>query len=393
MIIASIYASATDVPLEITAKKVDDTAHISIKGFIYNWSKASSTELDRQIQQLKSKGAIKAAVYINTGGGDCFEAEEIWNLIEDNFEEYKFRVGALAASAGTYFLTKGHVTCKRNSKFMIHKPMGRPEGNEDQIESGLKLVKEMTNTYRTAYATKMDISEDEVDKLWSKGDYWMSAAEAKKKGLVDVIEDQDEVIDATTKLQLVACGAPGFESEPPPITTPTSKTTKNKSNTRMELPILAATLGLPPEATQAEVDAKLTALKADSALLETLKTQNEQKEKQEKEAKIKAMLDKAEQDKKIDATTRASFETLASSDYESCKTVLDSMKPLEAASKQITPKATNPDGAPSTATNRDNWTFEDYQKCDDPSVWDTFEEQNPEKAAALIEAHYSRNEE
>lgn len=245
-----ITASAgTRIPLEVKATKTGNTAYISIIGSIYSFASASSFNVAKTIKDFVKDGAINAEIYVKSGGGDCFEANEMLNLIADNFkpENVKVRIGAVAASAGTIFPATYYTTAKKNSKIMIHKPMGNPSGNEDEIESGLKLIKDITLEYKKMYAKKMNKSEADIEAMWAKGDYWMNAKEAKDLGLIDEIEDEEETIDATARLQLVACGAPNI---------PKVENTKTKIE-RMELSVLAVRLGLPADATQAQVDAKL----------------------------------------------------------------------------------------------------------------------------------------
>ena len=180
--IPSIIAATTArTPFNITAKAKDGIALITISGYISQWTKASSTDIAAVIAGFKEKGITEASVYINTEGGSVFEAIEINNLLEDNFKTIKVRVGALAASAGTYFVAKYHTTAKKNSQFMIHKPMGGVSGNEDQVAATLKILKNITNDYRTLYATKMGITEKAVDKLWDKGDHLDDCSRSKRQ--------------------------------------------------------------------------------------------------------------------------------------------------------------------------------------------------------------------
>lgn len=360
--------SGKSLPLEISATLKDKTAVIAIKGSIYQWNQASSMDVEAAIKGFKKEGITRANVYINSNGGDCFEANEIANLIKDNFREVKVNVGAIAASAGTYFLTLFHSTAKRNSQFMIHKPKGSPSGNEDEIEGGLKLIKNITQDYRAAYAKKMGITEDEVEKLWAKGDYWMTAQEAKSKGLIDEIEDGDEAIDAFSRMQLVACGAPVIP-----------KAENNQNQINMELSVLAVSLGLPATATQAEVDAKLTELKAKAAQADSLVQAQANREKAEKSAKIKALLDGAEQAKKIDAKQRPHFETMAEANFEAAEAVISGMPSIEAISGVLSPGSTG-----GSSNGREKWTYADYQQ-NDPKAFEALEES---AQAALIEAHY-----
>lgn len=360
------------IPLEITAVKKGAVAFISIKGHIHEWGKASSLEFEKTVKEIKQDGAVDAELYINSAGGSCFEANEILNIIKDNFTNVKIRVGALAASAATYFLTQFPASAKKNSQFMIHKPMMGTHGNEDEIESNLKLLKNLTADYKKAYSKKMGITEDEVEELWAKGDFWMTAQEAKKKGLIEEIEDEEEQIDATARLQLVACGAPII---------PKSENTKTKIE-RMELSVLAVQLGLPSTATQAEVDAKLKQVTADAAQVQSLVQAKAEQEKAAKAASVKALLDGAEKDKKITADQRPQWEQLANANLEQATAVIGSLKSIEAVSSQL-----NPGAAAAQTAEQAKWTYADYQQ-NDPEA---FEKLPEEKQTALIDAYYKEN--
>lgn len=357
-----------NLPLEITAAKKKGIAIIGIKGYIYSWGKASSMDVEATIKGFKEDGITDAEVYINSGGGDVFEANEILNLIEDNFKKVTVRAGALVASAATRFLAKYKSSAKRNSMIMIHKPMGSFSGNVDEVEAKMKLLKDMTKQYKAAYAKKMKITEAEVEKLWSKGDYWMTAKEALKKGLIDSIEDEDEKIDAATRLQLVACGAPNI---------PIAKDNNQNQIKHMELSVLAVQLGLPSTATQPEVDAKIKDLQAKAASADGLVKAAADQKKAGIAAEKKTLLDAAEKGKKITAEQRPHFETM---EVDALKAVLEGMKSIEAISTELNPGSG--DGA--AKAGREKWTYADYQQKDP----DGFEKLEEAAQKTLIDAHY-----
>jgi len=362
-------------PLQITCAHKGDTAYIGIKGYIHKWTSASSTDVYLAIKDYKANGVTKAEVYVNTEGGSVFEAEEIVNLLIDNFGRgnVKVKIGALAASAGTVFCTDFYTTGKPNSQFMIHKPRAGSEGTEDDLENTLKLVKDVTARYRKRYAKKMNLTEKEVDALWAKGDHWMTAQEAKDKGLIDEIEEEEEQIDAESRLRLVASGAPNIpEIEQKPVI---------PNNTDMNLSEMALKVGLPTSASQVEIDQRIEALKKAESNLETLKTENQVKEAQKKAQSIKALLDDAEKDKKITPDQRSHYQKLAEANYESCEAILKEAPSIEAISQAI-----NPSASKESSKGRESWTFEDYQK--NPQAWEELEKKDPKKAIELIDAHY-----
>jgi ATP-dependent protease ClpP protease subunit len=369
-----IASAGSNIPLEVTAVKKGTTAFISISGNIYKWSDdASSKAVDKSLREFVKSGAINAELYINSGGGDCFEANEIDNIISKHFkpENVKVRLGAVAASAATVFIAKYFTTAKKNTQIMIHKPMGNPSGNEDKIEAQLELIKNLTNQYRTMYAAKMGIEESEVEKKW-KNDYWLTAAKAKSEGLIDEIEDEDEKIDATAHFQLVACGAPNI---------PKIENTKTEIK-RMELSVLAVKLGLPANATQAQVDAKLDQVTAAAATADSLVQAAADQKKADKSAKVKALLDGAEKDKKITAAQRPQWELIANGNLEAATTALGGLKSITAISAELTPGAS----AEQTAEQA-NWTYADYLEKDQGA----FEKLPEAKQTALVNAHYKEN--
>lgn len=354
-------------PLRITCTAQGGVAQIALSGHIYSESSnASSAALNKQLKAI-SKNTTKAVVRIHTPGGDVFEATEIYNLIDDAFEEVSIVAGALVASAGTYFLTKWPSTAKANSMFMIHKPSGGAWGNEDDLESRLGLLKTLTADYRASYASKMGITEDEVDALWEKGDHWLTAKEALKAGLIDKIEDKKAVITPESYLDLVACGCPSAEKYKPQTTD------------EMKVEQIAAQLGLPASATEADVTAKIEALKQDAAALTSIKAEQSAAQEASQKANIKALLDTAEQNKQITAAQRPHYQQLAEANFESCKAIIEEL-----------PKAgAGLSGAlqPPSAGDAEK-TFEYYQQH--PKEWQALEANDPEKAKALAEAHYQQ---
>ncbi len=367
-----LASTRVKTPFEMTAKAVNKVALINIKGYINKWTTASSGDIENVIKGFKKEGINDAEVYINSEGGSVFEMTEIMNLLDDNFKNIKVRVGALAASAATAPLTKYYSTAKKNSSFMIHKPMGYPQGNEDDIIAALKMLQDKTKEYRSAYAKKMNTTEAEVDKLWGKGDCWMTAEEALEKGLIDEIEDAEETIDAKTILLLEACGTPNV---------PKKTKVKLKLNTNtMDKSLLCAQLGLAADATDIQINAKLLELKNKASLTDQLKANAELKEKTEKAANIKSLLDGAESDKKINATQRAHYEALADSNFEATKSIIDGMQALANISEQITAKQTTEQ----VAAAQKDWTYADYQEKDQ-AAFDKLPEANQTE---LINAYY-----
>ena len=350
----------------ITATSNGKTLRLEIDGYIGKWDDANTRNIKQRIKEA-GNGATHCELYVNSEGGSVFEANEIENIIKDTFKTVSGTVGAIAASAGSYFLTAFPFTAKKNSQIMIHKPTAGFAGTAEQIKAKVKLLENLEQHYKKAYAEKMGKTEEEVSKMWTN-DYWMNADEALKIGLIDAIETDAVPIDAKLTDRLIACGAPVDHL-------PATKPKKED----MDINLLRAELGLPSTAGEAEVLAKLKEVKQaakKSAQLEaTIKAQAEA----EKKAKIKALLDTAEKQHKINAQMRANYEKLAEADFDQVKAIIEALPVMETA-----PSAGVNNGQAGEA--RANWTYADYAEKDP----EAFEQLPEDKQKALIEAHYGK---
>ena len=351
----------------IVAVRQGKSLRIEIDGYIGKWDDASTHNIKQRIAEA-GKGATHCELYVNSEGGSVFEANEIENIIKDTFKTVSGTIGAIAASAGSYFLTAFSFTAKKNSQIMIHKPMAGFDGTAEQIRAQVKLLDNLEKHYKKAYAEKMCKTEAEVEKMWAN-DYWMNAEEALELGLIDAIEDDTVVIDDKLTDRLVACGAPVDNL---PATEPKKK--------NMDINLLRAELGLPTSAGETEVLAKLKEVKqaADKAsqLEATIKAQAEA----EKKAKVKALLDEAEKHHKINAQTRAHYEKLAGAGFDQVKAIIDDLPALD----QAPSAGVHVDGKGTAA--HANWTYADYAEKDP----EAFEKLPEEKQQALLGAHYGK---
>ncbi|MCI2229577.1 ATP-dependent Clp protease proteolytic subunit [Polaribacter sp. MSW13] len=369
--IEALEVLAETYPLKLSIEAKGDTANISIVGAIYNFHN-NSQWFRSEVEKVKKDGARNVHLYLNTPGGDVFEANEIGNIIESFDGEVTGEGGALVASAGTYIASK----CKTfempsNGKYMYHKPFGRIEGNEDEVASKLELLKSLTSDYRKNYADKTIHSETQIEKNWVKGDVWLSAEQAKKEGFITSVKKK-VTLSAEDATLIAACGAPNI---------PKIKNTKTEIK-RMELSVLAVELGLPATATEAQVTAKLKQVTADAAKVQGLVQAKADQEKAEKAAKVKALLDGAEKDKKITAEQRPQWEVIANGNLEAATTAIGALKSITAISGELNPGAT----AAATAEQA-NWTYADYLEKN-PAAFDKLPEA---KQTALVDAYYQEN--
>lgn len=357
----NIEGLAQEHPLQITAKKNGSRADIRIEGTIYGFQ---GEEFKYSIDRLIESGVKNVRLYINTPGGNVFAANEIANEILRFEGTVSGFGGAIVASAGSYLATIcSTFEMAENGQFMYHKPKTVFEGNEDTVESNLKLLKNLTDLYRKKYAEKTGKTEEEIEALWSKGDVWLNAQEALAEGFITSISTKTPVTKETALL-IAACGAP----IQPEITK-----TETKMENRNEI---ISKLKLSEDATDAQIEAAI-----DNLNVQAQKAKDEETILAQREAAaITALLDAAIVAKKIGADQKPHFEVLAKKDYDATKALLDTMAPTPKISGQLDPSAGGADP-------KANWTLQEYLDKD-PQALEVLMEKDPKKFEELQKGYF-----
>ena len=128
-------------------------------------------------------------LYINSPGGSVTAAMAIYDTMNHIKPDVATVCVGIAASAAAVLLssgTKGKRYCLPNSEVMIHQVMGGAEGQASDIAITAKhILRTKENLNRIlAKNTGKPIAQVEKD---SDRDYYLSAEEAKKYGLIDEI--------------------------------------------------------------------------------------------------------------------------------------------------------------------------------------------------------------
>ena len=128
-------------------------------------------------------------LYINSPGGSVYDGLAIYDTIQYIKPDVQTIVIGLQASMGAFLLssgTKGKRVALPNSRIMIHQPSSGTQGKVTDQEITLResiYLKQRLNEILSKN-TGQDISKIEKD---ADRDYWMSAEEAKKYGLIDEV--------------------------------------------------------------------------------------------------------------------------------------------------------------------------------------------------------------
>ena len=147
-----------------------------------------------QLLVLQAEDAQRdVSIYINSPGGSITAGLAIY----DNMQVLGCDVAAyclgMAASMGAFLLaagTKGKRFALPNSEIMIHQPSGGAEGTSSDIERRFGVMSKTKRRLNQLLASHTGQTEQQIQKD-SDRDFWMSAQEAQKYGIVDkVVEFQ-----------------------------------------------------------------------------------------------------------------------------------------------------------------------------------------------------------
>ena len=139
--------------------------------------------------EIESDEDIK--IYIDSGGGSVYSGLGLIDVMEFIKPDIITVNTGLAASMAAVILcsgTKGKRRALRRSRTMIHQPMSGfgsyAQASDIEIES-----REMNSIKKELYEIISQNTGQNYDKVYKDGDrdYWMTAIEAKKYGMIDEI--------------------------------------------------------------------------------------------------------------------------------------------------------------------------------------------------------------
>jgi len=157
-----------------------------------------STEVDdyvcniikAQLLYLEMESDKDIKIYIDSGGGSVYSGLGLLDVMDFVKPDIITVNTGLAASMAAVILcsgTKGKRKALKRSRTMIHQPLGYTgyaQATDMEIEA-----KEINSLKKELYEIISDTTGQVYDKVYkdSERDYWMTASEAKKYGMIDEI--------------------------------------------------------------------------------------------------------------------------------------------------------------------------------------------------------------
>lgn len=363
---------------KISAEVQGSKGVIRISGEITSWENHAEGFRD-QLKSLTDAGINDLVVYLNTPGGSCFQANQIVNELSVFKGKKVGELGAICASAGTYIASKlDWVRGAKNTNYMIHKPWGVIEGNAAEIESKMKLLKNLEADYAKTYSEKTGLPIDKIEEMWV-ADYWMNAEEAKKLGFIDEIDGEEQAI---TDEDIEALQASGYKNMPN-----ITATLKNEDKMKEKLIlILAGMHGISVNASSsdAEIVAAVEALKTRAAKHDDINSRYEQLVKETNKAKVDAVLAKGKDKKQITDAQTAFYRKRLEENFEETKAHIEALPEV----KQLSRESGNGGQGGQGGEDRTNWTYDKWQ-TEDPKGLQEMAKNEPERFEKMFNAYYN----
>nr|DAE04715.1 MAG TPA: putative ATP dependent Clp protease [Siphoviridae sp. ctFSL3] len=132
---------------------------------------------------LGGKGPI--TVWINSPGGDCVAASQIYAMLMDYPGEVTVKVDGLAASAASVIAMAGtKVLMAPTAMLMIHNPMTAAFGDSTEMQKAIEMLTEVKESIINAYEIKTGLSRSKLARLMDE-ETWMNAKRAIELGFCD----------------------------------------------------------------------------------------------------------------------------------------------------------------------------------------------------------------
>ena len=139
-----------------------------------------------------TSGSGPITVWINSPGGDCVAAAQIYNMLMDYPSDVIVRIDGIAASAASVIAMAGtKVQMSPVSVMMIHNPLTVAMGDSDEMRRAIQLLDEVKESIINAYEIKTGLSRAKLSHLMD-GETWMNAKKALDLGFCDEILYQPE---------------------------------------------------------------------------------------------------------------------------------------------------------------------------------------------------------
>lgn len=166
-----------------------------------DWFDEGVTPAAFREELMQGEGDI--TVWINSPGGICTAAAEIYTMLMEYKGNVTVKIDALAASAATVIaMAGGTVEISPVAQMMIHNPWSMAVGDAAEMKRAAQQLESVKDSILNAYELKTGLPREELSELMDAETY-LDANEAVKYGFADSIMYSDG--DGGEEMPAAAC--------------------------------------------------------------------------------------------------------------------------------------------------------------------------------------------
>ncbi len=134
-------------------------------------------------------------VWINSPGGDCVAAAQIYNMLMDYPRDVTVKIDGIAASAASVVAMAGTKTLVSPvSMMMIHNPVTAAMGDTEEMRKAIEMLSEVKESIINAYELKTGLSRARLSHLMD-AETWMDANKAVELGFADGVLKRADILE------------------------------------------------------------------------------------------------------------------------------------------------------------------------------------------------------
>lgn len=145
-------------------------------------------------------GSGDITVWINSPGGDCVAASQIYTMLMDYPGHVTVKIDGLAASAASVVSMAGtQVLMAPTAMMMVHNPLTIAIGDSAEMQKAIAMLSEVKESILNAYEIKTGLSRAKLSHLMD-AETWMNAKKAVELGFADGIltDEKKSAADAVS---------------------------------------------------------------------------------------------------------------------------------------------------------------------------------------------------
>ena len=134
-------------------------------------------------------------VWINSPGGDCVAAAQIYNMLMDYPGNVTVKIDGIAASAASVIAMAGtKVLISPVGMLMIHNPATLAWGDSGELQKAIEMLGSVKDSIINAYEIKTGLSRTKLSHMMD-AETWMDAGKAVELGFADGILARAELTE------------------------------------------------------------------------------------------------------------------------------------------------------------------------------------------------------